>query len=187
MPATAEFIASALANPVNAALLDRLPALGLPQGHLTAGCLFQALWNQRTGRAAWWGVKDYDVFYFNDADLSWAAEDDVIRRVRTATADLGVAVEVKNQARVHLWYRQRFGADYPRLVSARDGIDRYLIAGSCIGIALEDGALYAPDGLDDIAAGRLRINPRNPQPALFRAKAAEWQRRWPFLTIIDPS
>jgi hypothetical protein len=60
-------------------------------------------------------VKDYDVFYFDDSDLSWDAEDAVIRRVQEAVADLGVTVEVKNQARVHLWYEQRFKATYPRL------------------------------------------------------------------------
>jgi hypothetical protein len=183
---TADFLACALQNPVNAALLERLAALGLPQGHLTAGCLFQALWNRMAGRAPGWGVKDYDVFYFDDSDLSWDAEDAVIRRVRAATADLGVSVEVKNQARVHLWYRQRFGADYPRLASARDGIDRYLIAGTCIGIAAETRELFAPYGLADAAAGALRINPRNAQPAEFRRKAEEYRRRWPFLTIVEP-
>jgi hypothetical protein len=46
-PSAEAFIACTRTDPVNAALLDRLPALGLPQGHLTAGCLFQAWWNRR--------------------------------------------------------------------------------------------------------------------------------------------
>ena len=66
----AEFRDSVLQNPCNAALLNRLPGLGLPQCYLTAGCLFQAVWNRRSGRAPDWGVKDYDVFYFDDGDLS---------------------------------------------------------------------------------------------------------------------
>jgi len=103
-------IAEAMRDPVNAALMARLPALALPQGFLTAGCLFQAAWNHTAGRPPGWGVKDYDVFYFDDSDLSWEAEDAVIRRVNEAVADLGATVEVKNQARVHLWYEQRFKA-----------------------------------------------------------------------------
>jgi hypothetical protein len=178
------FLAAAHANPVNLALLARLPALALPQGHLTAGCLFQALWNRRTGRPPAEGVKDYDVFYFDDHDLSWEAEDQVIRQVAAATADLGVTIEVKNQARVHLWYAQRFGEPYPRLASAQDGIDRYLVACTCVGIALASGALYAPDSLADLEAGILRPNPRHPSPALFRAKAADYRARWPWLTIV---
>lgn len=177
------FVRLVLTNPVNAALLARLPALGLPECHLAAGCLFQALWNARSGRSPAEGVRDYDVFYFEGGDLSWEAEDGVIRRVRAATADLGVEVEVRNQARVHLWYADRFGAPYPRLTSARDGIDRFLVACTCVGVAAASGALYAPHGLADLERGVLRMNPANAQPARFREKAESYRARWPFLTI----
>jgi hypothetical protein len=184
-----EFLALARRNPINVELLTRLRTLGLGQCHLTAGCLFQAVWNLRSGRTADADVKDYDVFYFDDADLSWEAEDATIRRVHALTADLGVAVEVRNQARVHLWYAQRFGAPYPPLRSARDGIDRYLVACTCVGIDVDDcnsdGGLYAPDSLQDLADGVLRINPRHALPDLFRAKAASYQARWPWLKVID--
>ena len=145
------------------------------------------MWNALSGRAAGWGVKDYDLFYFDDSDLSWAAEDAVIQRVQAAVADLGVVVEVRNQARVHLWYPQRFGLDYPPLRDCREGIGRYLIACTCVGLDLGSGELHAPDGLQDLAAGHLRINPRWAQPALFAAKAASYQARWPWLTVLPPT
>ena len=169
-------------NPVNVALVTRLPSLSLPQCHLTAGCLFQAVWNARAQQKPAAGVKDYDVFYFDD-DLSWEAEDAVINRVAALCGDLGVAIEVKNQARVHLWYEQRFGAPYPQLTSARDGIDRYLVECSCIGIDLATHELYAPYGLQDLHDGILRNNSKNPQPDAFLAKARSYQARWPWLTI----
>ncbi|MEZ2296089.1 nucleotidyltransferase family protein [Variovorax sp. RCC_210] len=181
-----DFVAQALQDPANAALLERLPALGLPQGFLTAGSLFQATWNRVSGKPPGWGVKDYDVFYFDDSDLSWDAEDAVIRRVHDAVADLGVTVEVKNQARVHLWYEARFKSHYPRLRSARDGIDRYLIACTRVGIALADQTLHAPDGLDDLAAGVLRMNPLLPMRELFLKKAGDYQARWPWLQVVQP-
>jgi hypothetical protein len=106
-------------------------------------------------RPAGWGVKDYDVFYFDDHDLSWEAEDAVIQRVWMLTDDLGVTVEIKNQARVHLWYEQRFGSPYPQLGSARDGIDRYLISCTCVGIDVASGELYAPNGLQGLHDGIL--------------------------------
>ena len=180
-----EFRHWATSNPINAALLSRLPSLALNQCHLTAGCLFQAAWNHLSGQPAGWGVKDYDVFYFDDQDRSWAAEDAVIRRVRALSDDLGVTVEVKNQARVHLWYEQRFGSPYPQLTSARDGIDRYLVACTCVGIDVARGELYAPNGLQDLRDGILRMNPRNCQPHLFRRKAEDYRARWPWLTIAD--
>ncbi|MFC7552299.1 nucleotidyltransferase family protein [Pseudoroseomonas wenyumeiae] len=173
----------ALANPVNAEILQRLPALGAPQAHLVAGCLFQAVWNHRSGHEPGWGVKDYDIFYFDGADLSWEAEDRVIRCAEALFADLGIMVEVRNQARVHLWYPEHFGEPYPRLTSARDGIDRYLIACTCIGIA-PDREVYAPDSLEDLWDGQLRMNPRHPQPRLFPAKAESYRARWPWLSIL---
>jgi hypothetical protein len=178
-------ISIAMTNPVNAALAERLPELGLQQCMLTAGCLFQAVWNHRSRQPVAWGVKDYDVFYF-DEDLSWEAEDEVIQRTRGLFEDLEVNVEIKNQARVHLWYSQRFGGDYPRLQSARDGIDRYLIAGTCMGLDVATGEVYAPNGLADTEHGLLRINPGNPRADLFDQKARSYQARWPWLRIIQP-
>jgi hypothetical protein len=180
-----EFLALVRRNPLNVELLTRLRTLDLGQCHLTAGCLFQAVWNLQSGRAPDADVKDYDVFYFDDTDLSWEAENAAIQRVQALTADLGVAVEVKNQARVHRWYAQRFGAPYPALRSARDGIDRYLVACTCVGIDVADGGLYAPDSLQDLADGILRINPRHALPQLFQAKAASYRARWPWLRVID--
>jgi uncharacterized protein len=180
-----EFRASVLQNPMNRELLRRLPMLELEQCHLTAGCLFQTVWNQLSGRAPDWGIKDYDIFYFDDRDLSWDAEDEVIRRVAGATEDLPITVETRNQARVHLWYPQHFGGDYPQLGSARAGIDLYLISCTCIGIEVHTGDLYVPNGFDDLVSGALRMNPLNPKPELFRQKAESYRQRWPWLAVLD--
>jgi hypothetical protein len=184
MTLTAEkLVGIAMTNPINAELASRLPALGLDQCMLTAGCLFQAVWNQQAHREPAWNIKDYDVFYF-DPDLSWEAENEVIQRAQDVFQDLGVNVELKNQARVHLWYHQRFGGTYPRLESARDGIDRYLVAGTCIGLDVATGEVYAPYGLADVEQGLLRINPANPRPDLFEQKAKSYQDRWPWLKVV---
>ena len=183
--ATQLFIDAVMANPVNIELFNRLPSLGLNECFLTAGCLFQATWNRISGQPVGWGVKDYDVIYFDEHDLSWEAEDTIISHARTLLGDLGVNVEVRNQARVHLWYQQRFNTACPQLASSRDGIDRYLIACTCVGIEVSTGALYAPNGLQELHEGVLRINPMNSQPLQFRRKAADYQLRWPWLRILD--
>jgi uncharacterized protein len=180
----AEFRRIVATNPCNLALLTRLPALELRDCYLTAGCLFQTVWNARDGRAPGWGIKDYDIFYFDAADLTAEAEAQVEQRVRLAFADLPIKLDVKNQARVHLWYEAKFGAAYPRLSASTGGIDRYLIACTCLGIAVQTGRLHAPDGLEDMAAGRLRINPVNARPDRFREKALSYQARWPWLEIV---
>lgn len=103
-------------NEVIDALLPRLAALDLPDWYLTAGCLFQTVWNELSGRPATTAILDFDVFYF-DPDLSWTSEDRVIRRCAATCADLAVEVQVRNQARVHLWYEGRFGVTCPPLHS----------------------------------------------------------------------
>ena len=180
-----EFTRAVRCNAGVAALLDRLAGLGLPQCHLAAGCLFQTVWNLRCGRAPDSGSRDHDVLYW-DGDTSWAAEDAAIRRAAALGAELGLALEVRNQARVHLWYERRFGEPRAPLHSVRDGIDGFLVACTCVGMAVDTGAVHAPDGFADLAAGVLRINPRSPRPALFRAKAEDYRARWPWLRIVDP-
>jgi hypothetical protein len=175
----------ALANPINAAILERLPLLGAAEPWLTAGCLYQAVWNARDGKAPGWGIKDYDIFYW-DEDTSWEAEDVVIRRADMLFADLGAAVEIRNQARVPLWYEAKFGAPCPPVTCPEDGIGRFPVACTCVGLA-PSGEVYAPYGLDDMFAGRLKLNPNTPNPRLFRAKAETYHARWPWLEIIDPA
>jgi len=181
-----ELIDAALANPANAEILRRLPGLGVAQTYLVAGCLYQAVWNRLSGWAPETHVKDYDVFYFDDSDVSWEAEDKVIRRARDLFADLGVEVEVRNQARVHLWYRPKFKIDYPEMQSSKDAIGRYLATCTCVGMEADGLRLYAPYGLDELWAGVLRMNPVNPQPARFLEKAESYRTRWPWLTIVPP-
>lgn len=174
-----------LENRFNAEVLARLPRLGLSQSFLTAGCLFQTLWNQTAGRSPEVGIRDYDVFYFDDTDLSWAAEDQAIRQARMLFADLGIVVELRNQARVHRWYERRFGSPCQPLASPCEAIDRFLVACCCIGIEAATGKLYVSGDLAELQAGLLRRNPRTPQPALFRAKAEDYRSRCAFLTILD--
>src|SRR5437868_106233 len=105
-------------------LLAVLRELALPQWRLVAGCLYQTVWNVLTGRPRGTGINDYDVIYFDDRDLSWDAEDAVIRRVAAATKGAVGPVEVRNQARVHLWFEERFAAPYPPLAAADEAIAR---------------------------------------------------------------
>jgi hypothetical protein len=171
-------------NPVNRALLAVLPTMDIPHCMLTAGALFQTYWNHRAGLPAEWGIKDYDVAYF-DADLSWEAENRVIAKVDQACSHLGVKVEVRNQARVHLWYEARFGGAYSPLKQVTDGIDRYLIRSTCLGVDVCTGALYSTHGLDDLQDDLLRMNELNARPSLFKAKAASYQERWPWLVLTE--
>lgn len=185
---TARFIAEILRNDNNRLILQRLPSLQLPDAWLVAGCLFQTVWNLQTGRHASAGIKDYDLFYFDGSDLSQQAEAHVEEQVQACFADLGITVEAKNQARVHTWYRDWFGFSYPALASAREGIDRFLVPATCVGLqprANDEPLLYAPYGLGELYDGVLRPNPLCDHRVLFRRKADSYRARWDWLHIID--
>jgi hypothetical protein len=179
------FLDDIFSNRANAAILSRWRELELRDGWLVAGCLFQTVWNRRAGLAPDAHMRDHDVFYFDPTDLTEAAERAVQARVEAALADLGVVVEAKNQARVHLWYAAHFGFPYPRLSSTRDAIDRFIVRSTCVGVrpAGRSWEVYAPYGLDDLYAGRLDPNPLIDHRPLFEAKARSYAARWPWLRI----
>jgi len=181
-----QFLRDIQRNPINRSLLAGLPALHLPDAWLVAGCLFQTVWNLQSGRAAEAGIKDYDLFYFDASDLSAAAEAAVQQRVQAAFP--GVPVEAKNQARVHCWYENWCGHPYQALGCSADGIARFLIPGTCVGVQAQGDSclrLQAPYGLEELYAGRLRPNPLIDHRPLFRAKAASYRERWPWLEIVE--
>lgn len=184
----ARFIEIALGNAVNRTILQRLPMLGLPDAWLVSGSLFQTVWNALTGRQPAYGIKDYDIFYF-DPDVSWEAEDAAIRRCAEVFADLDADIELRNQARVHLWYEEKFGMPYPPLKCATEGIDRFLARACMVGLHPDgkDWCVYAPCGFDDIETMTIRPNPAaNFSADLYAEKTARWKEKWPELTIIAP-
>ena len=181
-----DFLALVLHNPVNEIIAGELFQLALPDAWIVSGCLVQTAWNVRTGRAVVYGIADYDVFYF-DPDTSWQAEDAVIRQLQGRLTRLGVKVEVRNQARVHLWYPEKHGLPYPALRSSTEGIDRFLTKNTQVGIrrTLDGHEVYAPNGFADIAAMIVRPNPGpNFSAANYEAKARRWKTLWPELTLL---
>lgn len=174
-------------NPVVTEILRCLPALALPDGQLTSGCLFQTTWNAVCGFPPTNGIKDYDVFYFDDRDLSYEAEDRVIRRCDHEFKDLGVIVEVRNQARVHLWYEGRFGKPRRRIVSTADGINGFSNCSSCFGIrpsGTGEFQVHAPYGFHDLFNLTLRPNPAIAPREVYEKKAKRWMGVWPDLTLL---
>lgn len=174
-------------NRCNRAILQAWDALELPDAWLVAGCLFQTVWNLECGRAPEDGIKDYDIFYFDDDDLSSEAETRLQAHVDRVLGPLEVPVEVKNQARVHLWYEEHFGYPYEKLASAKEGIDRFLVPSTCVGVRPRAGEyeIYAPNGLAILYAGLLSPNPLVPHLPLFRRKAASYRSRWEWLRVIE--
>jgi uncharacterized protein len=174
-------------NEVLTEVLSRAASLALRGWYLTAGCLFQTVWNAVTGRAPTEGIKDYDLFYFDDTDLSWEAEDAVIQAAKPVFAGIPAEVEIRNEARVHLWYEEKFGTPCPAHASTEDAIDSFAATTCCLGIRLEPGGrwrVYAPHGLSDVFNLVVRPNAVLAPRGVYEAKTGRWRRQWPELTVL---
>jgi hypothetical protein len=90
-------------NQVIAEILQAAPSLTMANWYLGAGCIAQTVWNFLHGFAPTFGIKDYDMVYHDASDLSLQAQTRYRRRVSEFFAHLHAAVEVHNEARVHLW------------------------------------------------------------------------------------
>jgi len=164
-------------------------ALDLPDWLVFSGAVYQPVLNQLTGRPLEYGLKDIDLGYYDATDISYEAEDVVIRRVAAAfEPPLNAMVEVRNQARVHLWFEAHFGEAYAPLHHTAEALERFASTISAVGVRLEtDDHLHieAPFGLADLFALRLRPNPHRTTRAFARV-AAGVTSRWPELRI-DPT
>lgn len=167
-------------------VLNTARDLALPDWLIFSGAIYQRVLNHLTGRDADYGIKDYDLGYFDASDISYEAEDVVIRRVAAAfEPPLRDLVEVRNQARVHVWFEGKFGEPYDPLCSTAEALARFTSTTFAVGVRLERGGemtVAAPFGLDDLFALRLRPNPIR-ETTGFGRTAASAVARWPELVV----
>jgi hypothetical protein len=168
-------------------VLARAAGMDLPGWYLVAGCLYQTVWNAVTGQPPEAGILDYDLAYFDGSDLSWEAEDAVIRAGHEIFAGLPAPVQIRNQARVHLWYERKFGGPCPPYESTEAAIDTFEATTACLGVHLLPGGrwrVYAPHGLGDVFGLVVRPNPVLAPGHVYQGKTARWRRQWPSLTVL---
>jgi hypothetical protein len=162
--------------------------LGLPDWLIFSGAIYQPVLNHLTSRPPDYAIKDYDLAYFDRSDISYEAEDAVIRRVQRAFEEpLRSMVEVRNQARVHVWFEGKFGEAYTPLSCTAEALERFTSAAFAVGARLDPDdrlQIQAPFGLADLFALRLRPNPRR-KSLHFARTCASVIRRWPEVVVED--
>lgn len=165
-------------------VLTTVRTLELPEWRLVSGALYNTVWNHLTYRPPMSGIKDIDISYF-DPDTSWQAEDRAIRRGHAVFSG-PLPVEIRNQARVHLWYEDHFGIPIAPLRSVEQAIDNYASRTHAVGVRLEsDGRLdlYAPFEVADIFAFRITPNTVRDNRETHERKGRRALRHWPELSI----
>ena len=161
--------------------------INLPDWMIFSGAIYQRVLNTLTNRDLDYGVRDYDLGYF-DPDTSYEAEDAIIRRVADRFEQpLRDMVEVRNQARVHLWFEAKFGETYAPLTCTAEAPSRFTTTAFAVGARLEANdsiSIIAPFGLDDLFALTLRPNP-NRVTGGFKRTAQSALLRWPELKVVE--
>ena len=161
----------------------------LPDWRVFSGAVYQTVWNHSTRREPDYGLKDYDLAYF-DPDLGWEAEDLWIKAAsREMGPRLAPLVELRNQARVHLWFEERFGEPYPPLTCTDEALERFVAPAFAVGVRFEDDGritVAAPFGLEDLFNMVLRPNPLRPLARGWARAVESVRARWPEVTVIEP-
>jgi hypothetical protein len=162
--------------------------LDLPDWLIVSGAVYQKVWNHLTGRDPDYGIKDYDLAYFDDADTSYEAEDVHIRRAAAHfPPPFDQQVEVRNQARVHLWFEDHFGEPYEPLRSSAEALERFVAPCFSVGVRLEADdrlTIAAPFGLDDLFAMTIRPNPTRGLAKGWDKVIASARGRWPEIRVV---
>ncbi|MCI5077592.1 nucleotidyltransferase family protein [Oricola sp.] len=174
------------ADPVVWTALERASALDLPDWMIVSGAIYNTVWNALTGQPPGHGIKDVDLFYFDPRDLSWEAEDAVIRRARDHFSGVALPVEIRNQARVHLWYEKRFGRTCPTYRSSAHALSWFASKTHAVGVRLhQDDTLtvHAPFGLGDIFAMRIVANRALDNRETHEEKGERAKSVWPQVTV----
>ena len=180
----AKFLKYILINRDIEKILHRMPNFD-QKLWLAAGSICQTYWNLNSGRSPNDGIKDYDLIYF-DPDVSWDKENEMILMGREAFLDIGIEIEIRNQARVPVWYKEKFGIEFPPVDHAVYSVRRYPSKTSAIALSFDSNfgyQIYAPFGIRNIVNGCILPNRRLDIEHIYKSKTNEWIRKWEFLEV----
>lgn len=172
-------------SPVLRPLLQGWLHIGLPEAWLSGSGMAQLYWNERFGLPPDHGLADIDLIYFDATDRSMRREARHATRVRRRFDAVPLWIDVKNQARVHLWYERRFGHPIEPYRSIHHALSTFPTTASIAIRPSDDGIdMLAPFGLSDILSGTVRANKVQISQGLYEAKINRWKQYWPHVRFL---
>jgi hypothetical protein len=166
-------------------VLIKLEDTSLENYYIGAGAINQTIFNYYHDYPINYGIKDFDIVYFN-SDTSYEAEDKIIKEVKEKLKDIKIEYDIKNEARVHIWYNKKYNTNIKPYVSVEDAISRWGATVTCVGVRIEKNKLkvFAPYGLNDIFNMIIRPVKIDFTKEQYEERAKKWQKKWPLLTIF---
>lgn len=167
--------------------IERAKTLDLDNYYIGAGCITQTVWNYLSNNPLDYGIKDIDFVYFDDNNLDLEAENQVTLKIKNLYSDLKNQIDIKNQARVHLWYKSHFGYEIKPYSSLEDAINTWPTTATAIGVRKEKNnefKVYAPFGLNDLFGKIVRANKAQITEEIYKSKVVSWTNKWEDLIVI---
>ncbi len=177
----------------NTKLMDILNFIGelkLPNFYIAAGSIFQTIWNYYDNNDLNYNIKDIDVIYYDNNDLSVETDIKYYKLINEYCKRKGYEyeIDVSNEARMHLWKKEKFNIDVEPYINSEDAIDKWIATVHAIGITKENDGIkiYSPYGLSDIFSKTIRpIKHKYNTKEMYDKKANSWNERFENLTIIE--
>lgn len=172
-------------------MLNYISSLNLPNFYIAAGSIFQTIWNYYDDKELNFGIKDIDVIYFNNKDLSVERDLEYYNLINKYVKSKGFhyEIDVSNEARMHLWEMEHGqGEKVKPYKNSEDAMSKWIATVHAIGITKENNKImvYAPYGLSDIFSKTIRpIKHDGNSKELYDKKVAGWSERFNNLTIIE--
>jgi len=173
-------------SPLLSTMLNDWDRIALPEAWLVAGAIAQTVWNHVFGFPFNHGINDIDIVYFDSDDLSESAEATHAARIRNMFPCCPVWIDVKNQARVHIWYEEKFGYSIEPYASTAEAITTFPTTAAAVGLrpSGDKVKLCTPYGLSDLMAPVVRANKKQITRDVYEKKVNRWVALWPELRII---
>lgn len=171
-------------------ILTYVEKLKLPNFYISAGSIFQTVWNYYDNKPLNYGIKDIDIIYFNKKDLLVDTDLMYYRKVK-AFADkqkYNYEIDVSNEARMHIMHKEKYNNIIEPYISSEDAINKWIATVHSIGITKtnDEIKIYAPYGLSDIFSRTIRpIKHKDNSKELYDKKVNSWKERFDNLNIIE--
>ena len=154
-----------------------------------AGAVAQTVWNHATRRPPEYGINDIDVAYYDVGELSESQEKKREKKLTEMLCGLGIPLDVKNQARVHIWYAGKFGYEISPYTSLQDAVGTWPTTATAIAIRMDASTgvieTISPFGLGDLLSLRVGPNKRQITEEIYEKYCIRWQSKWPELDIEE--
>ena len=171
-------------------ILKFVDSLNLPNYYIAAGSVFQTIWNYFDNLDLNYNIKDIDLIYYDNNDLSVDKDIKIYNKIKEYCNkfNLNFEIDVSNEARMHLWKKKNENIDIEQYKNSEDAINKWIATVHAIGITLVNNEIniYAPYGLCDIYSKTIRpIKHKYSNKEIYDKKVNSWNKRFKNLNIIE--